>query len=177
MGLGGAYCFMMELIMRALEEESESESLRELLTKRMLPVLAAARGLLPVEMLARACCVEPTNPKDLETVSADVKEIIPLMSSMFRTSTSSSGQQLLQPYHKTVLDWLTCTEGMDAEEFKVDVAEGNMRLGLAGEWLLRNTPTLHSYTDYIANMESSDSIDIKGKVGCGRVYIRCGKGS
>jgi hypothetical protein len=155
-GLGGAYKLMMNKIMESLDQYCNENGMRELLTKRMLPVLAAARGLLPVDVLARACSNDVSSEKELETVSADVKEILPLISSMFRTSTSSSGQQLVQPYHKTVLDWLTCTGGMDAgEELKADVAEGHRRLGQAGECLLSNQhPTLPSYTDKaVSNMK------------------------
>jgi hypothetical protein len=152
-GLGGAYKLMMYKIIESLGQYWNEDGMKELLTKRMLPVLAAARDLLPVDVLARACCNDVSSEKELETVLADVKEILPIISSMFRTFTSSSGLQLVQPYHKTVLYWLTCTGGMDAgEEFKADVAEGHRRLGLAGEWLLRNQyPTLPSYTDELAS--------------------------
>ncbi len=160
-GLGGAYKLMMHKILESLGQYWNEDAMKELLTKRMLPVLAAARDLLPVEMLTRACCNDVSSEKELKTISANVKEILPLVSSMFRTSTSSSGQQLVQPYHKTVLDWLTCTDPKDAmyagEDFKADVAEGHRRLGLAGEWLLRNQYlTLPSYTDELAS-KSEDS--------------------
>ncbi len=129
-GLGGAYSLMMGQIIRALEGKPDPEYKKELLTKRMLPVLAAAKGILPLQMLARACCNHPANTTDLEKVYKNVEEVLPILRDMFQTL-PSSGEQQVQPYHETVLHWLTCTEGMDAGEFKVNVSEGNRRLGLA----------------------------------------------
>lgn len=40
------------------------------------------------------------------------------------------------PYHKSVLDWFTCTAGMDAGQFRVEAAAGHAVLGAACAELL-----------------------------------------
>jgi hypothetical protein len=105
---------MMDLIMKSLGRYYDEVGMKEVLTKRMLPVLVAARGVISVEMLAKACCDSQRESGD---VMGDVKEILPIVKSMFYIS----GEQLVKPFHTTVLDWLT-------EEFKVDVEEGKRRL-------------------------------------------------
>ena len=45
------------------------------------------------------------------------------------------------PYHKSVLDWLTSTEGMDAGEFHVDTMLGHTLLAAACQREVFSTPT------------------------------------
>ena len=50
------------------------------------------------------------------------------------------------PYHKSVLDWLTSTEGMDSGEFHVDTTLGHTLLAAACQREVLSTPPTTSTT-------------------------------
>ena len=50
------------------------------------------------------------------------------------------------PYHKSVLDWLTSMEGMDAGEFHVDALLGHTLLAVACQREVHKTPATMSTT-------------------------------
>lgn len=83
-------------------------------------------------------------------VSTQVSLLVRLLGSLFpRTKTSHDTtdehvQWLLStpgPYHKSVLDWLTCTNDMDSGQFQVNQRAGHACLSRASHsWLEEHTP-------------------------------------
>jgi hypothetical protein len=71
----------------------------------------------------------------------EVAQLVRLLTSLFPCRGGDGGhggseaeqQQTarVQPYHKSVLDWLTCSNGMDSGPFKVDAVIGHRLLARA----------------------------------------------
>lgn len=85
-----------------------------------MPVLVAMREPMTVPQLAWAC-EQPEDTIDLA---------LRLLGGLFRRV--GTEPQLVQPYHKSVIDWLKGEEDMDAGQFRADVVVGHMLLGEAG---------------------------------------------
>ncbi len=64
--------------------------------------------------------------------SLQVCKLLSALGSLFPTRQSPSGP-VIQPYHKSILDWFQCIEGMDSKDFRTDPSLGHMLLAAAGE--------------------------------------------
>ncbi|KAG1680558.1 hypothetical protein FOA52_015005 [Chlamydomonas sp. UWO 241] len=132
-GLGGAYYLTMSTLTSALERGgTEGRQLLELLMGRLLPVLVAAREPMHGDQLAWACGSDDGGDAAAgrvgSTLHGQVQRLVDLMGGLLRCDTA----QLVRFYHKSVLDWFTCTEGMDSRDFRVSVDMGHLLLGAAG---------------------------------------------
>ena len=114
----------------------------------MLPILVVARAPLSPELIAWACLSGETAAEEHHhqqqdiIMIADVKELLDIgLVNLFPSRPASGGGgSVVQPYHKSVLDWFKCEEGMDSGRFRVDEARGHALLGRAGEAYLRTHP-------------------------------------
>ena len=62
---------------------------------------------------------------------SQVDKLLLLLANILLIRPAADGRERVYPYHKSVLDWLTCTEGMDSGQFRVSVATGHHLLGAA----------------------------------------------
>ena len=105
-----------------------------------------ARAPLSPELIAWACLSgEAAKEHHLQQdiiMIADVKELLDIgLVNLFPSRPApGGGGSVVQPYHKSVLDWFKCEEGMDSGRFRVDEARGHALLGRAGEDYLRTHP-------------------------------------
>eukprot|EP00798_Chlamydomonas_sp_ICE-L_P009671 gene9671-8494_t len=153
-GLGGAYTLILTIVTSALQKGGNGPELLKLLIEKVLPVLAAARDPLTPQLLAWACgcplwssngevvanneCGDGTHqPTEyVSGIRGQVDELLDLLFNIFPTRAVTSAAKptlVIQPYHKSVLDWLLCSEGMDSGVFRVDATVGHLLLGHAGE--------------------------------------------
>jgi hypothetical protein len=138
-GLGGAYALIMWQLTTALRKERPE--LLQLLTDKVLPVLVAAREPLSPALVAWACG-HPEWQGDDDSgssaarcgIRAQVKELLEVgLANLFPTRPAPGGGFVVQPYHKSVLDWFKGEEGLDAAEFRVEPRRGHELLGTVGE--------------------------------------------
>ncbi len=126
------------MIKLALSKERGS-CLSKLLTNKVLPILVASREPLTPEQIAWACTDDQGNGEmntgramsysrstrsmlsvgEGSHILTQVKQVLSPLGILFPSRASTDGQVLIQPYHKSVLDWLTSSEGMDPGIFKV----------------------------------------------------------
>ena len=148
-GLGGAYALIMTMITGALEREKDGGATLRLLTEKLLPVLVVSRVPLTLDQVAWACgCTfegqcygQPELGSETEAaLRSQVKDLLEMICNLFPTRPCNGGLMVVQPYHKSVLDWFKCEEGMDSRRFRVDEAQGHVLLGRAGEAYLRTHP-------------------------------------
>ncbi len=115
-GRGVECTYLHSLIQLRDALAAERPELLELLTKRVLPVLAVCRELLTVQELAWAVAAPE--------VGVDL--LVRLLGNIFPIR-----HGVITPYHKTVLDWLLPVRGGKDHPFKVDVQAGHALLARA----------------------------------------------
>eukprot|EP00955_Chlamydomonas_euryale_P014648 157326-Chlamydomonas_euryale.AAC.1 len=131
-GLGGSYNLLMWTLAKALQREEPATW--DLLRFKLLPLLVVMREPMTVAAVAWAC----NSPLE------DVQHALRLIGGLLRTrleqieadgdagdGVAAVERVLVQPYHKSVIDWLLAEAGMDAGEFRADVAAGHRLLASA----------------------------------------------
>lgn len=123
-GLGGAYALLMGTLADVLRREEPATW--ELIHGKLLPILVVMREPMTVAAVAWACDVP----------LSDVQHALRLIGGLLRTrleqvDVAAWGEVLVQPYHKSVIDWLLAEAGMDPGEFRANVAAGHRLLASA----------------------------------------------